>query len=329
MAGVNATGSAEKPVPPAVSLSRNYTRLAQIGADTFAMEIAVRTFTPTTGKGATITLISAVHIGSKAYYTRLQELLDAQTLVFVEGIAGDPPATQEEDSGGSDLYDRLAEASGLVSQAEAIEYDREHFKNADLSLGAMREILQAEIDGGGKGGAAAKEALSLLNETAGMLKGKGGFATLVMSAFAGMMQSNPQLRTLFLYKVSMAELTMTEHDNASAFSSLTSTPGLRRLERLLLIDRNAAVMNALKKELARANAPSDIGVFYGAAHMRDMEKTLVRQMGYKLVKTEWLTAYTIHPKASKLPGPIIAVISRSAAKISPPAESHRPAQATK
>ncbi|MDR2863126.1 MAG: hypothetical protein LBV54_04515 [Puniceicoccales bacterium] len=300
-------GCSTTPEPPRSAASlvpsvKSYTRFVRTGEDDFSMQMAVRTFVPTRRAGPSITLISAVHIGSESYYAQLQKILDGKRLLLFEGVSEDPDAfkriaeTGEHNEG---LYDYIAKASGLTVQASSIKYNRRHFKNADLSLKAMRRILDREIEGGGPKAAAAKEAAQLMGEVEGLLVGEGGFSMLAVRGLLGLMQDNAPLRTLFLLHLGTVE------DSQAVLSSL-GTPGVRRLERLILHDRNAAAMSILRQAMKGEEAPASIGIFYGAAHMPGMETILRLETDYVLSRTVWLNAFTVHPKAAGLTDEMIA-----------------------
>jgi hypothetical protein len=299
-----------------VKLSGNYTRFVRTGEDDYTMQLAVRTFRPAKKRGPKVTLVSAVHIGSKGYYANLQQILDAQRLLLFEGVSDDPDSfkqrsvARETSTGaeekGDTLYDHLAKATGLSTQLEGIRYNRKHFQNADLSMREMRQRLQDESKRGGQTAREAREALQIIREMEGMLRGSGGFAMLMARGVFGVVGSSPQLRTLFLYQIGTVE------DKKAAFSSSWVPPGLRRLERMILQERNEYAMGELKKVLSRKRPPRNVGIFYGAAHLPGMEEILVRQMGYRLEKTQWLTAFSLHPAAAGLPRPILDNIARRA-----------------
>ncbi|MDR2513101.1 MAG: hypothetical protein LBD01_04850 [Puniceicoccales bacterium] len=306
-----ALAAPDKPTPHVGS----YMRFVQNDTDNFSLELAVRTFIPQDNKHSRVTLISAIHIGSKEYYTKLQHILDSQKLLFFEGVGNHhksrkklsslktlktnkkeedgnaSPVLREEENEEKDLYTFIATASGLHTQTKCIKYDREHFKNADMSMSQMREILHSERKLGGKRAREATEALALLKEFETALSGSGGLSMFFVRGMLYTMKDNPALRTLFLFNLATAD----DEQRPPAFLS-----GMTRLWHLILHDRNKVAMTFLKKELDSESPAQEIGIFYGAAHMRGMEEILVHEMNYKLVETKWLTAYQLHPKRSGL-----------------------------
>jgi hypothetical protein len=340
------------------SAAAGYMRLRKTGDDAYTLELASRTFVgtrPGAAKGSapvSVTLISAMHIGSADYYARLQQILDARDLLLFEGVGGetdDDIATGDggtatgdaagvnivatgttarlcaahavECGGGAheseprapvraasrrkrsvstdDLYGLLAGASGLVTQHTGINYDRPRFRNADLSLPAMRKILRAEIRRGGPAGRDAAEAFQLMGEMEKLLGGGGGVELLVLRGLTSLMRGSAAARALFLLNLASVD----EDLNAAGAlrQGFFDTGGTRRLMRLVLDDRNAAAMRLLEQAMRERGAPGDFGVFYGAAHMRGMEEILTRKWGFRPTRTRWLPVFTVSPAAAGVP----------------------------
>ena len=70
-------------------------------------------------------------------------------------------------------------------------------------------------------------------------------------------------------------------------ATLDMYPGLQEL---LLDKRNAVVMERLVQVLEQAEGP--IAVFYGAAHMADLERRL-QDLGYARTGGRWLRAWAL------------------------------------
>ena len=60
------------------------------------------------------------------------------------------------------------------------------------------------------------------------------------------------------------------------------------------------VLQDLRGIVAREPLVRDVGVFYGAGHMMDMERRLVEEMGYLPEATEWATAIRVDPRETGL-----------------------------
>ena len=70
-------------------------------------------------------------------------------------------------------------------------------------------------------------------------------------------------------------------------------------ESVIVGERNKVAIRVLEKEIKAGK--KKIGIFYGAAHMPDMEERLIKKLGFTQVgKERWLVAWDISKK--KAPG---------------------------
>ncbi len=63
------------------------------------------------------------------------------------------------------------------------------------------------------------------------------------------------------------------------------------LNQMLVVDRNAEALRGLQKQIAAGK--KKIGIFYGAAHMPDFEKHLVKDFGLTKGDQQWLVAWDL------------------------------------
>ena len=271
------------------------TRRAESGG-VHALEIAVRDYVPADGSGPTVRLVGAIHIGSRDYYAAVQRRLDAADLVLFEGVSQDPedfkrsPAQRKK----GHLYTKMADALGLVTQFEGIDYRRAHFRNADLSPEAMTALLDAEIAAGGPGGEAATAAKAQMGTLTKTLQGGGGMMGALANFMIGMVERSPKLRATLLLSLAGMD------PDAAKSGGLMGGKGGARLGKLILEDRNAAALAALAPELRRGSPVRTVAVFYGAAHLPGIEDALIRLHGYVPGATEWITALSVNPTEAGL-----------------------------
>ena len=69
-------------------------------------------------------------------------------------------------------------------------------------------------------------------------------------------------------------------------------------ERILIDDRNEEVIRILEREIAKGNRR--IGIFYGAAHMRDLERRLMTEHGMRRDNVEWMAAWDLSMRPRNL-----------------------------
>lgn len=264
-------------------------RREQTKPGTYALQIAVRDYVPLDGRGPRLRLVGAIHIASRNFYTDVQSVLDQADCVLFEGVSDAPgdfkrdPAARKKDH----LYTKVADALGLITQFEGIDYRRDHFVNADLSPAQMRALLEADIAKGGEDAVAARAAKEQFATLTKMMKGGGGGMTGVMvNLMLGFVGQSPKLRATLL-------LTLASADPSADPSFGQAGKGAARLGRLILDDRNAAVLEALRDKVDDLGSDQTVAVFYGAAHLRGIEDALIRRFGYVPGATRWLTAFEV------------------------------------
>ena len=99
-------------------------RLKETSRRVLKLQLASRTYEPKDGVGPSITLVAAVHVGSKSFYHRLQEMLDGFDVVLYEGVspAGTGEATPDQLSKSAKIQrtkDRIRVVAVLLEGYEA------------------------------------------------------------------------------------------------------------------------------------------------------------------------------------------------------------------
>ncbi len=290
---VAAAGSSRAAPPASVEEVRPYLRALRETNGTLTLEVALRRLTPVRGAGPDLWLVAVTHIGTSNYYRAIQEFLDARTVVLFEAIrAGDGPPQPPE---GYSLQADLARALGLVFQLDAIRYDRPHFRNSDLSL---EEI--ARVFGGSGAAPPAGAASGTVSEGAvefgalvQAMTGEGLFGGLARLGVS-LLAASPRLQAAT--KAAMIEVLAQLPNDLTRIEGLP--PGLQRVMRVLVEERNEAVVRDARAALQRRPPPASVAVFYGAGHMADLEFRLCRALGYQPAEDRWLPAFEVDPRAA-------------------------------
>lgn len=258
-----------------------------------SLEVALRRLAPTHGEGSAVWLAAVTHMGTREYYRQLQRFLDNCSLVLFEAVRTDDeglPGGQE----GYSLQADLAGALGLAFQLEAVDYDRPHFRNSDLHLEQLTRILASQTNevpaapGAGPPVSGAVEFGALMQTMTG--EGlMGGLARMGVALLRA--STRLQAATKAVLIETLSELP----------ADLSRTPGLpegmQRLLRVLIEERNAAVVSDVREALGKSPAPASVAVFYGAGHMADLEARLCRDLGYQPAEERWLAAFDVNPRA--------------------------------
>lgn len=229
--------------------------------------------------GIKVDLVGAVHIADKAYFEALNSRFKSYDAVLYE-LVGRPMSKRETLKPGDgheklewlgQVQETLRKTLKLESQLKGIDYRAPNFVHADMSVEGFFDSQEEK---------------------------KENFITLwfrAMGAQAGLSRDRPQPGMLELMMILRQEdpsmdlkrLMGQEFDSMEqliagieAGGSGTSIIGDRNRHALEVMDREIA---AGKKRLA---------IFYGAAHLPDMEKRLLSR-GFKRENVEWLTAWDL------------------------------------
>ncbi|MFO0943948.1 MAG: hypothetical protein U0930_24695 [Pirellulales bacterium] len=232
--------------------------------------------------GAQVDLIGAIHIGEKSYYRQLNKLFDQYDVLLYELVAPEGTVISQRNPEQSTnpvsfLQNTMKEFLGLQSQLEKINYDKKHFVRADMTPEQMSQkmaergdtvmtiALSTFVDAMRQQN---KAALKQNNSSAGSL------ADLDLSEL---------LQDPLKAKVMLAEQFVSSGSLDQALGS--------SLNQLIVLDRNAEAMKGLQKQIAAGK--KKIGIFYGAAHLPDLEKRLVTDFGMKNVNSSWIAAWDL------------------------------------
>lgn len=232
-------------------------------------------------RGEALDLISAVHVGEASYYRNLNSRFRAYDavlyeLILPEEMAGQRLPSQLESGGAlSGLQGKLGRTLGMVTQLNNIDYSPANFVHADLTQEALSQSM------GARG-----ESLMSYFQKALANSGRGKAPSLGVSE-----QELAELNLLAILTGSATDKERTVLKKMMA-SAMTSPHGAIDVfgDTALLADRNQAALGALDAQMARGRR--NLALFYGAAHMPDLEAQL-RKRGWKRIGTEWLKAWSI------------------------------------
>jgi hypothetical protein len=291
--------SAPRPRLAAEASPEPYVRIRDAATNIVELQIAVRKFESGRRKGPVIWLTGVSHIGETNYFSKLQQHLDAQALVLFEGISdrsanrspragAKPPAsgglTEPGEPGPGEakmasLQTTMASSLGLAFQLQAIDYERAHFRNSDLSVQELRRLL-AERGGG-------RSFESLLQ----MMEG-GSFLDALLQMGLRFLGATPKLQALS--KIALMEMIGQIQGDPAQVRGLP--PDLKQLLEVLIEKRDEKVLGDLKAELSRRQPAASISIFFGTGHMPDFERRLRGELHYQPVEEHWLTAFSVNLK---------------------------------
>lgn len=269
-------GAPNKPETPAP-----YLRTTQAEDGTIALQVALRQFTSPKKSCPVIWLCGVSHIGDTNYYAIVQKHLDRQPLVLFEGIGGRPRKIQgaPKDLG---LQTALARSLDLVFQLNTIDYERPHFRNCDLSVAQLEEIINRQ---------SGADTMDAFQDMLDLMRGN-SWVSIIVNIGLQWIGSDAHLQAIT--RLAMIDLLGSVKGDLSQAGGLP--PEMTELLRILIRERNQVVLAEVKKILFNRSAPGGIAIFYGAGHMDDLEQRVTTTLGYQPTATEWLTAFSVNPR---------------------------------
>jgi hypothetical protein len=228
-----------------------------------------------------VSLISAVHIGDPVYYDGLEKMFEEYDVVLYELVAPSTyvPRPGQKPRSVITVFQRMLEnLLELEFQLDAIDYSRDNFVHADLDPVAFRR-LQRE-----RGETLVTLMFRLMLEE-WKAAGRGEASNLGPIQILAALASDDSARTL---KYLLAQ----ELENVEKL--LAGLGGDDEDGSVILTERNKKAIAVLEEELARGQ--KRLCIFYGAAHMPDLEKRLVVGLGFDKRDQRWVTAWDVRSK---------------------------------
>lgn len=192
------------------------------------------------------------------------------------------------------LQANLAKALGLDYQLVAIDYGQENWRCSDMTIDQLDRALKEE----GSDFAPLEGALA---GTSWQGKLAGIALKIIQTLDVWMEGAISDIIKIVLIDM-FADETVIEQ-GLKQFG-----PGF---EEVIVRQRNQVVIDDLLEMRDSEPEVKSIAVFYGAAHMSDMQERLYSQLGYKPVSQEWTTAIQVDLSKSVLPPSQVRYMRRS------------------
>ncbi|WP_254512941.1 TraB/GumN family protein [Anatilimnocola floriformis] len=259
----------------------NFIRIVRNDKGTaLTMDTAIASYVPADGKhaGVTIDLIGAVHIGEKGYYDALNKKFEDYEVLLFELVA--PPNTKipKGAKGGSAhpiaaMQKGMQSMLGLEHQLECVDYTKDNFVHADMS---PEEFSKSMTDRGESFGQMFMKAIGA--GLAQQATGTAGTSDFEMLSALFAKNRAQKLRQAMAGQFENMESQLTIFDGPEGSTIVT--------------ERNRKAFEVLAKQLEEGK--KKIGVFYGAAHLPDMDKRLLADFGMKRKgELTWMKAWTL------------------------------------
>jgi hypothetical protein len=274
----------DKPAKPAVS---EFLRFVEDGEYGGRLETAVATYVDPAGRR--VDLIGAVHVAEPEYFEMLQTLFASYDALLFEMIAPSedyrPRQGEHGDNILSNFQRNFCNLLGLEFQLDGVNYNQPNFVHADLTAGEFRRIWRE------RGETPLTMFFRIMMaqfEAMGDGMGQSMTGDAMIDAFRSA-DSASRLKLLFAREMQHVETMFARLDPIGSDGEHEGKGSM------IIGERNKAAIRALEEQLEAGQ--KRLGIFYGAAHMPDMEIRLKRDLGFELKRHTWVTAWEIVPKA--------------------------------
>ncbi len=244
-----------------------------------ALQLANVRYVPIDGipNGMYVDLISAVHVADKSYYENLNKLFKTYDVVLYELVA--PEGTRVGDRAASEgkgmlsmLQQGMKNVLGLTFQLEEVDYSPKNFVHADISP----EDFKKSMDENGESFVAMFMRMWLVG--------------LQQQATNPNAVSNMDLMVAFLSPNKERDLKI-----IAAKQFMEMDPLMNAIEgdkgSTLVTTRNLKALKVLRREIEKGN--KTFAIFYGAAHMSEMEEVLMKEFKLKPAGISWVDAWDL------------------------------------
>jgi hypothetical protein len=244
-----------------------------------AMQLANVRYVPENGNpnDVHVDLISAVHIADKSYYENLNQLFKTYDVVLYELVA--PEGTRVGDKAASEgksmlslLQQGMKNALGLTFQLDEVDYAAKNFVHADISPKEFKKSMDE--------------------------KGESFLSMFLRTWLVGLQQqaSNPNAITnMDLIMALFAPNQEQQLKVIAAKQFLEMEPIMNAIEgengSTIVTTRNLKALKVLRREMEKGN--KTFAIFYGAAHMPEMEKVLMKEFKLKPEHLTWMDAWDL------------------------------------
>ena len=248
-----------------------------------ALQVAIASYVPRSGAAGTrVDLVSAIHIGDSGYYEELNDRFRSYDALLYELIAPKDVVISRQDSERSGVISNtqimMKNMLELSFQLDEIDYGASNFVHADLT---PTELLKSMDERG--------ESLYVY------------FWRLFYASIDQYAKDPLGLKDMRM----LSAMLSADSDNAFKIMLAYEMTDMDTLREILGEDADSAVIGArnqraidvLKTQLD--GGAKRVAVFYGIAHMPDMEQRLINQLDLIYLDTTWIDAWRLDTHTDK------------------------------
>ncbi|MEM8548393.1 MAG: hypothetical protein AAGF46_09555 [Pseudomonadota bacterium] len=238
------------------------------------------------GQAITVDLVGVVHVGDASYYETLNQQFDQYDRVLYEMVAPEG-ATVQPGANHDGLLSRMqlamTEGLDLSFQLDEIDYTASNFVHADLSPEEFSESLMKGLE-------------------SPLVAAWQVMAFTIRETARGQLQASPeqQIKDLRLASEDRMKVMF-----ARELAGIDQAPNLFGNDETstLIGARNARAIAVLEREIA--SGARHLAIFYGAAHMPDLQRRLLEELEFAYDRTEWRNAWLLQQALADSPEPAV------------------------
>jgi hypothetical protein len=233
---------------------------------------------------AKVDLVGAIHIADKAYFDGLNVRFKGYEAVLYELVGPSIEERNKPDAQKEPLQQKLQwvgqlqtmmrDTLKLHGQLEGIDYTARNFVHADMDMSQFTQTQDQKQESFLTLYLKAVQAQKSINAERGVNSDAAGMVMLLK--ILTMKDSSIELKRLLAREFDSVEDIM---------AGVESGDGT-----VLVGERNRVALEVMDQQLAAGK--KRMAIFYGAAHLADMEERLLKK-GFKRGKVEWLKAWNL------------------------------------
>ncbi len=256
----------------------DFLRFVRHADDHATLETSVATYVDENNRR--VDLVGAVHVADTSYYETLNLLFGGYDAVLYELVADAdtrPTPGQGGDSMVSVFQRAMKDTLDLDFQLDAIDYHAKNFVHADLDPATFVRLQEESGES-----LISLMLQSMMSEFSRTVENPEESTAQSLSWLLALFSKNRAFSLKFILGQQFEDMERL----VAGFER-----NLQGEESVLLIKRNNACLKVLEDQLTEGK--KRVAIFYGAAHLPDLEQRLIDEFGFAKTRETWLRAWNI------------------------------------
>ena len=241
--------------------------------------------------GVQVSLIAAIHIADKKHYQDLNEDFERYDALLYELVGSPedrplPGDTRRGDSPISMFQRMLQRGLQLAFQLDEIDYSPENFVHADLTPQGFEDAMEA------RGESILTNLIDMMGRSQKAMNERKDDESLPADEPIDFVKAMRTGYGKHRIRMTFAQSLMAMESMAAGVDPEEEDNGT-----VLLEGRNDRALEVMIEQIAAGKR--NLGIYYGAAHMPDIEAKMIKNHGFEKKSTRWLLAWDITRRKDK------------------------------